>query len=467
MKDSIFRKYDIRGKVGTDLLIEDVYNFGRSLAHYLTEKNNNLQSVAVGMDGRTHSPAIKIELINALLDSGINVTFIGVCPTPLLYFSTYNLDIEGGVMITASHNPKEYNGFKIVLGNESLHDKEIQALKETFKEGKNLKAVRKGKYKEEDLHTPYLNSLEARFPHLKNSNFSAVIDCGNGAAGTVIPALVERMNWKNTKILFEEVDGNCPNHQADPTQEKNMLDVKHHLHHNNTKIGIGFDGDVDRIGVMTKDGYLIPCDKLIAIFSKLIAQNNPSAGIVFDVRCSSALSELLETWGARPLISQCGHAFIKKLMHEEDGLFGGELSGHFCFKDKHEGYDDAIYAMLRLVELLEILNVNIEDLLEEFPHRHSTPEFRLECNEEHKIACVENAKKKIKTKKEYELNFIDGMIVKNKNQWGIIRPSNTQAEISVRMEGATKKDLKTIKLLFIDALSDYFENTYLKDVFGL
>jgi phosphomannomutase / phosphoglucomutase len=467
MKDSIFRKYDIRGKVGSDLPINEVYKFSRALAHYLKNKNKNLSTIAVGMDGRTHSPAIKDELIRGILDSGINVTFIGISPTPLVYFAHYNIDVQAGIIITASHNPPEYNGFKIILNKESLNDNEIQELKNDYKLNKAIKPVRKGIQKDLPLYDLYIDSIESQFPNLKNSNLSTVIDCGNGAAGVVIPDLVKRMGWKNTKILCQEVDGSCPNHQADPTQEKNMLDVQKHLRETETILGLGFDGDVDRLGVMTKDGKLIPCDKLIGLFSKFIVQNRPNAGIVFDVRCSSALSDLLASWGARPLVAPCGQTYIKGLMKKEDGLLGGELSGHFCFKDKHEGYDDAIYAMMRLLEILDTFGTSIEELLEEFPHRYNTPELRIECEEQHKFNIIETAKEKIKSKKEYQVDFIDGIMVKSPTQWGILRPSNTQAEISIRMEGTTEKELEKIKLQFLDLISDYFDKEHIKSIFEL
>lgn len=463
MKDSIFRKYDIRGKVGKELHVEEVYKLGRALAYYLKSKQPKLSTIAIGMDGRTHSPVIKKELVSGFIDSGINVTFIGICPTPLVYFATHNLDVEAGVMITASHNPPEYNGFKIVLNKEALTDKEIQELKTAYKEGKSLKTVRKGKQRELQLYDLYINSLETQFPNLKNSDISAVIDCGNGAAGTVIPAIVDRMGWKNVKTLCTDVDGTCPNHQADPTKIENMLDVKEHLETTDSIFGMGFDGDVDRLGVMTKDGNLVSCDKLIALFSKFIVQNNANAGIVFDVRCSSALSDLLESWGARPLVAPCGQVFIKGLMKKEGGLLGGELSGHFCFKDKHEGYDDAIYAMLRLIEILDTFDSSIEELLQEFPNRHNTREIRLECDEKHKFDIIEKAKEKIKAKKEYSVSFVDGIMVKSPTQWGILRPSNTQAEISLRMEGTTEQELQKIKLQILELISEYFEEQYLKD----
>lgn len=467
MKDSIFRKYDIRGKVGSDLPIEEVYNFGRALAFYLKSKNPRLSTIAVGMDGRTHSPAIKEELIKALLDSGINVTFIGVCPTPLLYFATHNLDVEAGVMITASHNPPEYNGFKIVLNKEPINENDIQDLKEDYKNKKSIKPVRLGKQKDLELYDLYIDTLEGQFPHLKNSQISAAIDCGNGAAGTVIPAIVDRMGWKNVSILCEDVDGRAPNHQADPTKEENLRDVQKHLSETDTHLGFGFDGDVDRFGVMTKDGKLIPCDKLIALYSKFIVQNHPNAGIVFDVRCSSALSDLLESWGARPLLAPCGQVFIKDRMKKDNGLLGGELSGHFCFKDKHLGYDDAIYAMLRFIELLEAFDCPVEELLKEFPHKYNTPEIRIECEEHNKKQIIDTAKEKIKSKKEYKVDFIDGMMIRSSGQWGILRPSNTQAEISIRMEGSTEEELAKVKELFLELMAEYFDSAYLKNIFNL
>lgn len=466
MEDKIFRKYDIRGKIGSDLPIEEVYNFGRALSYYLKSKEPKLSTIAVAMDGRTHSPALKEELIKALLDSGINVIFIGICPTPLLHFATHNLNVEAGIMITASHNPPEYNGFKIILNKESLKEKEILELRVAYRSEKSIKSVRKGRQKELQLYDLYLDSLKGQFPKLKNCKISAVVDCGNGTAGTIIPALVDRMGWKNISILCEEIDGECPSHPADPTKEENLLDMQEHLSEKESQIGFGFDGDVDRLGVMTKEGNLIPCDKLIAIYSKLIVQNRSNAGIVFDVRCSSALSDLLTEWGARPIISPCGQVFIKEKMKTENGLLGGELSGHFCFKDRHQGYDDAIYAMMRFIEILD-LGSSVEELLEDFPIRYNTPEIRIECNEKDKLKIIEAAKNKIRSQKEYQMQLIDGMMIKSPTQWGIIRPSNTQAEISIRMEGTTEKELQRIKETFLDLISDFFDSDQIKSAFKL
>ena len=467
MKDSIFRKYDIRGIVGSELFIEEVYALARAMAFYLQDQQPNLKTVAVAMDGRLHSPAIKDELIQAFLDSGINVTFIGLCPTPLLYFATHKLPVEAGIIITASHNPKEYNGFKIVLNKEALSSEQIEEVKRAYRLGKNIASIRKGRYKEQSIFDQYLKSLVGQFDHLKDLDVAAAIDCGNGTAGTVIPDLIEAMNWKGCATLFENIDGSYPNHEADPTKKENLKQLKQHLEDSQCKIGIGFDGDVDRIGVMTKSGTLIPNDQLIGLFSKLILQNHPGSAIVYDVRCSGGLAELLERWQGKPKPSPCGSSSIKAAMKKNSAKFGGELSGHFCFADKHDGYDDAIYAMMRLFETCKVFDQDLETLLKEFPVRASTPEIRLSCKEEDKLKIIDKVKNQIKKKKEFKTNFVDGVQFISPCYWAIIRPSNTQAEISLRMEAKTEKELAELKKLTIEMINEFFSADYLNKMFDL
>ena len=353
MQDHIFRLYDIRGKVETELPVSQVEALTHAIAYYFKQQKPGITTIAVGADGRTHSPAIKDRVCKALLESGFDVVFVGVCPSPVLYFSLFNLPVDAGIMITASHNGPEYNGLKICLGTESVWGTELQKIKKLYKEHVKLACTTHGTYREEPVIDMYVAWLKQHFLHLVGLPVKAVIDCGNGAGGTVMPQLVKAMAWPNVKLLYEQVDGTYPHHEADPTVEENMSDVKELLATSDLQLGIGLDGDCDRMAAMTKAGQLVQGDKLLAVFAREIIKHHPGATVVFDIKCSAGLPELLSAWKARPVMSPSGHSIIKGAMKKEHALLGGELSCHFFFKDRYFGYDDAFYAMLRLFELLK------------------------------------------------------------------------------------------------------------------
>ena len=452
MKDTIFREYDIRGKVGEELIIDEVYDLTRAIAYYFKQKNTNISSIAVGMDGRTHSPAIKNEMCRALIDSGINVIFVGMCPSPVLYFALHTISVDGGLMITASHNPKEYNGVKICLGTESIWGKDIKTIGALYKEKKYICADTKGTITDYPLIPSYIAWLADNFAHLKHMNLPVVMDCGNGAAGSVIPELIKTMGWNNIQTLYCDVDGTFPNHEADPVVEKNMQDVKQALATSNAVVGIGFDGDVDRMGAMTKSGQLVPGDKLMAVYAQPIVEKNPGATVVFNVVCSSGLVEILQKWGAQPIMTPVGHSIIQEKMNESGALFGGETSCHFFFKDRHFGFDDGIYAMMRLVEILVQSEKSLEELLKVFPKKVTSREYRISCSDENKFLVVEEIKKELEKRDDVDVLAIDGVRVTFDYGWGIVRPSNTQPVLSMRFESNTPEDLQKVKQEFMRLL---------------
>lgn len=462
MKETIFREYDIRGVVGSELLIEDVYDLGRAIVVYLMQLNQAVKTLVVGMDGREHSPVIKNELCRALADSGLNVIFIGICTSPMMYFATYTMQVDGGIMITASHNPKEYNGFKISLGTTSLWGKQIKEIGKLYFEKRFCIAQKEGSYTEHSVKNDYIAWHIEKFSHLRGMNMPAVIDCGNGAAGVVIPDIVAAMEWKNMQLLCCEVDASFPNHEADPTAAKNMQDVKQVLLTTNACIGIGFDGDADRMGAMTKEGQLVAGDKLIALFAAPMIKQYPGMCVVYNVVCSDGLTQLLSSWGAQTVITPVGHSIIEENMHTHKALLAGETSCHFFFKDRHFGYDDAIYAMFRLFELLVQSGQSLSQLLTVFPHKVTSPEFRLACNEENKYTMVQEMKSLFYQKKNVKIIAIDGVRVATDYGWGIIRASNTQPVLSIRFEADTEDDLQRIKEDFILVLSRYFSKEYLR-----
>ena len=455
MIDIVFREYDIRGKVGSEFLIEQVYDTARAIAYYLADKNNNLKSVLVGMDGRIHSPLIKEKVCKALMDSGLDVIFIGVVPSPVLYFGLETLPVGAGLMITASHNPKEYNGIKICLGTKSVWGKQIQEILHAYKAGKKLERSGVGKYEEKNLLEFYFQFLEKHFVHLKNMPLSAVIDCGNATGSVVIPELIKRMNWHHVSMLYCTLDGTMPNHEADPTKEKNMLDVKRVLKETKAQVGIGLDGDGDRMAAMTKDGYLVPGDKLLAVFAEPIVQKLSSA-VVFDIKSSQGLSELLIKWGAKPIMSPSGHAIVKEYMKKNKALIGGELSCHFFFFDRYFGFDDGIYAMLRLFEILQKTGKTLAQLIASFPIKYSSPEVRINCPEDKKKKAIQ-AVEQFFADKNADILTIDGVHATLDYGWTIVRPSNTQPVLSIRAESDTKEGLDQIKMDLFTVLQNHVE----------
>ena len=463
MKETIFREYDIRGLVGDELIIEDVYDLGRAIAFYLVQLNSAVKTVIVGMDGRTHSPAIKNNLCRALTESGLNVIFMGVCTSPMMYFATYTVPVDAGIMITASHNPKEYNGLKICLGTQSLWGKQIREIGKLYFEKQHCIPQAHGTYTEQSVKDAYIAWHAEKFAHLKNADLAAVIDCGNGAAGVVIPEIITTMGWKNIQLLCAEVDGTFPNHGADPVSAKNMQDVKQALETTDAVVGVGFDGDADRMGAMTKDGELVPGDKLIALFAQPMVTQYPAMVVVYNVVCSAGLTELLESWGAKTVVTPVGHSIIEENMHIHYALLGGETSCHFFFKDRHFGYDDGVYAMFRLFELLIQSKKTLSQLLTVFPKKVTSPEFRLPCDEGNKYAMVQEMKGLFYQKKNVKILAIDGVRVTTDYGWGIIRASNTQPVLSIRFEANTEQDLQRVKEDFISVLSQYFSDGYLRE----
>lgn len=462
MLDVIFREYDIRGKVGTELDIDRVYDLARAIAYYFVQHNPDLRTVAVGMDGRTSSPKIKNELVRGLTDSGLDVIFVGLCTSPALYFALYTRDVQAALMVTASHNPGEYNGLKICLAKALVWGTQVKIIRDLFKEKKHIDATRVGIVKDEPIVPAYTEWLANHFPQLIGMPLSVVIDCGNGAGGSVIPGLVARMQWPNIKQLYCEVDGTYPNHEADPVKEENMADVKKILQETDTQLGIGLDGDADRMVPMTKKGFLVPGDQVLALFAQQILAKHPGSSIVFDIKSSSGLAELITKWGGIPRMSPTGHAIVKDHMRQYDALLGGELSCHFFFKDEYFGYDDGVYAMLRLFALLQDTHKTLDELLTVFPKKYSTREIRIECPDDRKNAVIKAVREHFKKRTDISLLEIDGARVDTDYGWGIVRAANTQPALSMRFEASTPEGLKRIKEDFFAALAPHFDHVILR-----
>jgi phosphomannomutase/phosphoglucomutase len=466
MHSSIFRQYDIRGIVDKELNLDEVYDLTLAILEYYLSKNPDLDTIIVCMDGRTHSKIIKKEVIVAATDIGINVIDIGLCPTPVFYFATHTLSAKSGIMITASHNPSEYNGLKLCLDRKTVWGEQIQEIRKLYETKKwyvPLKNTR-GSVSKYNCIESYISWMSIHFDHLKDSPLSALIDCGNGTAGAVIPKLIETMGWKNIEALYKKIDGTFPHHEPDPTVIDNMRDVATSLKKNNLDLGIGLDGDCDRMTPMTPKGILIPGDQLLALFAQPIIQSKQGATIIYDVKTSASLTKILDKWGARGQISACGHSIIKEAMSKHDAVLAGELSCHFFFKDRYFGYDDGIYAILRLMEILQETNKALDELIECLPPQVSSPEFRMSCAEKDKEIIVKHVKQAFVGQDDAQLITIDGVRVQLPYGWGLIRASNTQPAVSLRFEADTQERLQEIKKKFAHILHQYIDtNPLIKD----
>lgn len=457
IQNHIFREYDIRGIVGSEFDIEDTYDIACAIGTYLVEQDSTIKKIAIGADGRIHSPLIKDQVRNALIDQGFDVLDIGVCTTPVMYFSLYTPSIDAGLMITASHNPGEYNGIKIRHRTNPVFGPDIKRIRDIYISKQFVSAKKQpGNYQEVNMVAHYVDCLVKLFPHLKGSNLRVIIDCGNGAVGSVLPLLLEKMQWNHVQLLYPEIDGTYPNHVADPTVEKYMQDLKAEILSSNVDFGVGFDGDGDRMAPMTKSGQLIKGDQLLAIYSKKILEENPGSSIVFDVSSSLALHHLIKKWGGVPVISATGIAQVKKKMIETKALLGGEISCHTIFNDLYFGFDDGVYSMLRLFELLQKTNRSLDEWVHDLPLTYSSILYRLPCERELCLKIIEVLKDNFSKRPGIEFLTIDGLRVHFPYGWVIVRASNTEPVISMRFEGNTHENLERLKKEFYELITPYF-----------
>lgn len=461
MQDHIFRMYDIRGIVGEELFIDQVYDCARAFALYALQLYPDLTTVAVGMDGRIHSPAIKDEFIRGLRDSGISVIFIGVCPTPLVSFSEYWLPVQAACMITASHNPKEYNGIKFFLNKKPLFNEDLQEVKVLFKKRMYVISETKGTYQEQALIPEYVSFIKRLFPHLVGSDIRVVFDCGNGAVGAVLPLLCKALELSQASILYGAVDGTYPHHEADPSVAENMKDLQQEVLKTGAVVGIGFDGDGDRMGAVTASGKLVPGDRLLGVFSTPVLAALSQATVVCDAKCSSGLQEYVQGLGGHLVFSPSGHAFLRKAMEQHSAVMAGELSCHFFFKDRYFGYDDGVYAALRLLELLILSNKSFDEHVSLFPQRVSSPEFRIPCAQGEGVAIVMRVIEKVKRVSGLQISTVDGVRVTLAEGWGLLRSSNTQPVICLCFESNSRKGLEIIQSFFIELLKEWYTKDFL------
>lgn len=444
MNNEIFREYDIRGTVEHDLTDDVVKNIGKALATYMHDQGK--KNASVGRDGRLSSEHFKNLIVEGMTEGGLDVVDLGQAPTPLFYFSLFNLGMDGGIMVTGSHNPPEFNGFKVACGKTTLYGDEIQNLRKIIEEGRFVQG--KGSLREyNNIVDDYYNFLRGNIK--LNKSFKVVIDAGNGVAGVVALPIMKEMG-QNVTDLFCDVDGNFPNHFADPTVEKNIVELRKKVIETKADVGIGYDGDGDRIGVVDNEGNIIWGDYLMIIFARDIFKNRKGAYFVSEVKCSKNLYEDIEKNGGIPVMWKAGHSLIKQKMKEVNAVLGGEMSGHMFFADRFFGYDDAIYASLRLLEIMEREGKPVSEFLKDLPKLYSTPEIRVSCPDKIKFDVVKKLTEYYRAK--YKIIDIDGVRIILEEGWGLVRASNTQPVLVLRFEAQTRDALDRIQAMVMEDL---------------
>ena len=436
MNPNVFREYDVRGVVGTDLNEEFVFNLGRSIGTYAA--GYKIRKMTIGRDCRLSSDDYHQSLIKGLNSSGIETIDIGLCATPMLYFSIRHLNVEGGVMITGSHNPPEFNGFKICIGNDTIYGENIQKLRKIMEIGQYSAGCASSSF--QDITAAYSNYL---FDNVKiTRNIKVAVDAGNGVGGKFGLPILERYGCEVIP-LYCEPDGHFPNHFPDPTVEENLADLIKIVHEQKADLGIAFDGDADRLGVISDNGEIIWGDKLLLLFAREILKQKPGSAIIGEVKCSQVLYDDIKKHSGRAIMWKAGHSLIKAKMKEEKAVLGGEMSGHLFFADRYFGYDDAIYAAIRLLEILSSTGQKMSELLADVPRTFATPEIRMDCADDKKAQVVERIKKHFQNNP--GLIDIDGVRIPYEDGWALVRSSNTQPVIVLRFEASSAASLQKIR----------------------
>lgn len=437
---AIFRQYDIRGIVDRDLTPEVARALGRAYATYL-DGHKVPGAVAVGRDNRPSGTMLRDALVEGLTAAGRDVVDIGVVPTPLLYWSLHHVGVIGGIQITGSHNPPEYNGFKLSVGAASLHGEEIQEL-HRLTSGRASTPNRRGTVREEAVIDRYIDDIVKRVGPLKRK-INCVFDCGNGAGALVAPQLFKRLGVDG-KGLFCESDGTFPNHHPDPTVAKNLEDLIQAVRERKAEIGVAFDGDADRIGVVDDAGTIVWGDRILILYARdVLARTGAGQAIIFDVKCSQALPDAISSAGGRPVMWKTGHSLIKDKMKEMKAPVAGEMSGHMFFTEGFYGHDDALYGAARLLRIAADSGKTVRQLLADVPDFVSTPELRIDVDEEKKFEIVKRAVDHFRSL--HDVNDVDGVRVLYGDGWGLIRASNTQPALVARYEARTRQRLSEIQ----------------------
>lgn len=427
MNPQIFREYDIRGKADRDLTDDVARDIGRALGTVYAERG--LKRIMVGRDCRVSSRRIRNALVEGLLETGRQVVKIEVGPTPLLYFAVHHLDADGGIMVTGSHNPPEDNGFKILAGKGTLHGEEIRALRERIAR-RDFARMPGGHVERAEVGGRYVQWMKGNI-RLERTDLKVVIDGGNGAGGPLALATLRALGL-HPDALYCEMDGTFPNHHPDPTLPENVAELIARVRSTGADVGIAYDGDADRIGAVDARGEIVWGDKLLVAYSRALLARHPGAAVLGEVKCSQTLYDDIAAHGGRPIMWKTGHSLIKAKMKEEHALLAGEMSGHVFFADRYFGYDDAIYATLRLLEILSASRVGLAESLSDLPPTFVTPEIRVDCPDEIKFEVV--ARVLAHYQPSHPVADVDGARINFGDGWGLVRASNTQAVLVLRFE---------------------------------
>ncbi|QLF93839.1 phosphomannomutase/phosphoglucomutase [Pseudomonas sp. ABC1] len=437
---TIFRAYDIRGVVGDTLTHETAYWVGRAVGAESLAKGE--ANVAVGRDGRLSGPELIGHLIRGLVDSGCNVSDVGMVPTPALYYAANILAGKSGVMLTGSHNPPDYNGFKIIVAGDTLANEQIQALRQRIEN--NDLSQGQGSVEQVDVLQRYFERITGDIKLARP--LKVVVDCGNGVAGVIAPQLIEALGVQVIP-LFCDVDGNFPNHHPDPGKPENLVDLIAKVKEEQADLGLAFDGDADRVGVVTNTGSIVFPDHLLMLFAQDVLSRNPGADVIFDVKCTRRLIPLIKAHGGQPMMWKTGHSLIKKKMKETGALLAGEMSGHIFFKERWFGFDDGIYSAARLLEILSHDPRDAEQVFASFPSDLSTPEINITVTEESKFTIIDALQRNAQWG-EADLTTLDGVRVDYPNGWGLVRASNTTPVLVLRFEAESDDELRRIQDVF-------------------
>ena len=436
LNPEIFREYDVRGLVGRDLNEAVVYELGRAIGTYAAR--HGVKTMTVGRDCRLSSESYAGAVMKGIGETGIHIIDIGLCATPMLYFSIRHLQTEGGVMVTGSHNPPDFNGFKVCVGPDTIYGDDIQELRRIMEAKSYISG--QGDRRSESVTAPYQEYL---FGNVKiKSNLNIIVDGGNGTGGIFALPIFQRFGCR-IKDIFCDPDGRFPNHFPDPTIPENLQELVRLVKAENADAGIAYDGDADRLGVVSDTGDILWGDELLLLFSRYILEKEPGAAVIGEVKCSQKLYDDIQAHGGRPIMWKAGHSLIKGKMKEEHALLAGEMSGHLFFADRYFGYDDAIYASLRLLEILSASGRKISDIMADVPKTFTTPEIRVDCRDDIKFQVVKAVTERFR--KDYKVIDIDGVRVRFDDGWGLIRASNTQPVLVLRFEAATEGRLREIR----------------------
>ena len=447
----IFREYDVRGIVGRDLTDEVVEVLGKGYGTYMARRG--VGRVSVGHDARLSSPAFCQALTKGILSTGVDVVQIGMVPTPALYFSFFHLELDGGVMITGSHNPSEFNGFKLGAGKSTIYGHEIQEVLRIIQAGAFVQG--QGQVVRQDIGPAYIDEVVCRVGQIARP-LRVVADAGNGAAGPFGPSMLRRIGAEVVE-LYCDVDGRFPNHHPDPTLPEALADLIARVQETEADLGVAWDGDADRIGVVDVNGRIIWGDQLMMLLSREVLARHPGAPIIFEVKCSQGLVEEIERLGGQPVMYKTGHSLIKGKMKEIHAPLAGEMSGHLFFADEYLGYDDALYAACRFARLLAGQGRSLVELVDALPRYFSTPEIRVDCPEELKFKVVAEMAayfKRDASRAHHNVIDVDGVRILFGDGWGLLRASNTQPVLVLRFEARTPERMEAIKRIVLGKLHE-------------